>query len=192
MLPPYRTKFRLCHLRKLLPLLVFSMVFFQVTGSVRTRFYFLKDSLKRSLKVFLNCPYGCWEDYLKSQSTWANFVQDQFVADVNLRINSLQNGGGGSSYKMIFEGTGKIVNLRDTGYFTTNGIQTENEERDLLLKHVQLGLVRYAMQTESHEVLKISSIDSSDRDEIGQGSNPVEDPYNAWVYNLILPSCLMM
>jgi hypothetical protein len=62
----------------------------------------------------------------------------------------------------------------------------------LLLKHVQLGLVRYAMQTESHEVLKISSIDSSDRDEIGQGSNPVEDPYNAWVYNLILPSCLMM
>jgi hypothetical protein len=139
----------------------------------------------RAVRVFLNCAGSwCWQDYLKSQTTWAYFVQDQFVADVNLRVNSLENGSGGSEYKLIFEGLGKISHLRDTVTFSANGIQTDNEVRDLLLRHVQLGLVRYAMQTESHDVLKISSTDSSDRNEIGQGSNPEEDPYNAWVYNL--------
>jgi hypothetical protein len=143
------------------------------------------DSVNKAVKVFLNCPgFWCWNDYLKSQTTWAYFVQDQFVADVNLRINSLENGSGGSEYKLIFEGLGKIKHLRDTVGFSTNGIQTDNEVREVLLKHVQLGLVRYSMQTESHNVLKISSTDSSDREEIGQGSNPLEDPFNAWVYNL--------
>ena len=144
----------------------------------------LNDS-GRTVKVFLNCPNSwCWQDYLRSQTTWANFVQDQFVADVNLRINSLDNGSGGSQYKLIFEGIGRIEHLRDTVTFSSNGIQTDNEVRDLLLRHVQLGLVRYAMQTESHEVLKISSSDSSDRKEIGEGSNPASDPFNAWVYNI--------
>jgi len=143
------------------------------------------DSSRKSVKVFLNCPNSwCWQDYLRTQTTWAYFVQDQFVADVNLRINSLENGSGGSQYKLIFEGLGKISHLTDTVSFSTNGIQTDNEVRDVLLKHVQLGLVRYAMQTESHDVLKISSTDSSDREEVGQGSNPVEDPFNAWVYNI--------
>jgi len=143
------------------------------------------DSSRKSVKVFLNCPNSwCWQDYLRSQTTWAYFVQDQFVADVNLRSNSLENGSGGSQYKLIFEGLGKISHLNDTVGFSTNGIQTENEVRDVLLKHVQLGLVRYAMQTESHDVLKISSTDSSDREEVGLGSNPAEDPFNAWVYNI--------
>lgn len=146
---------------------------------------FFPDSSRKSVKVFLNCPNSwCWQDYLRTQTTWAYFVQDQFVADVNLRINSLENGSGGSQYKLIFEGLGRISHLNDTVSFSTNGIQTDNEVRDVLLKHVQLGLVRYAMQTESHDVLKISSTDSSDREEVGQGSNPVEDPFNAWVYNL--------
>ena len=143
------------------------------------------EDSSRSVKVFLNCAgFWCWQDYLKSQTTWAYFVQDQFVADVNLRINSLENGSGGSQYKLIFEGLGKITHLKDTVTFSSNGIQTDNEVRDLLLRHMQLGLVRYAMQTESHDVLKISSTDSSDRSEMGQGSNPEEDPFNAWVYNI--------
>jgi hypothetical protein len=154
-------------------------------ASAKDRFDYYPDSTKKSVKVFLNCPNSwCWQDYLRTQTTWAYFVQDQFVADVNLRINSLENGSGGSQYKLIFEGLGKIAHLQDTVWFSTNGIQTDNEVRDVLLKHVQLGLVRYAMQTESHDVLRISSADSSDREEIGQGSNPPEDPFNAWVYNL--------
>ena len=149
-------------------------------------FFSSKDPAK-TLKVFLNCPNSwCWQDYIRSQITWAYFVQDQFVANVNLRINSLENGSGGSEYKLIFEGQRNITHLRDTVEFSTNGIQTENEVRDILLKHIQLGLVRYAMQTESHDVLTIISKDTSDQKEMGIGSNPSEDPFNAWVYNLNL------
>jgi hypothetical protein len=158
-----------------------------LTGSAYGNgFHFAGDS-SQSVKVFLNCPNSwCWQDYIRSQTTWAYFVQDQFVADVNLRINSLENGSGGSAYKLIFEGQRKIAHLRDTVEFSSSGIQTDNEVRDILLKHIQLGLVRYAMQTESHDVLTITSKDSSDQKEMGQGSNPAEDPFNAWVYNLNL------
>ena len=142
------------------------------------------DSNKQAIKVFINCSSWCYDDYLKTQTTWAYFVQDQFVADVNLRINSLSTGSGGGQYNLIFEGQGKISHLRDTVSFTTTGINTDNEVREILLKHMQLGLVRYAMQTETHDVLKISSTDTTDNQEIGQGSNPEEDPFNAWIYNL--------
>lgn len=167
-------------------LLPFVFLFASVVNTEGSSLWFRAggDSTRSAVKVYLNCNYGCYQDYLKSQTTWAYFVQDQFVADVNLRINSLSNGSGGSEFKLIFEGQGKIAHLSDTVSFSTNGIQTENEIRSVLLKHVQLGLVRYAMQTESHEVLSIISSDSSDRREIGQGSNPEEDPFNAWVYNV--------
>ncbi len=168
--------------KNILPLLLGQILLF---SPVAMAFSTPSSDTSRSVRVFLNCgDFWCWQDYLKSQTTWAYFVQDQFVADVNLRINNLENGSGGSQYKLIFEGLGKIAHLKDTVTFSSNGIQTDNEVRDLMLRHVQLGLVRYAMQTESHDVLKISSTDSTDRNEIGQGSNPDEDPFNAWVYNL--------
>lgn len=167
-----------------LPLLFFLLIHSLQTAAKQSS-KLLPDSSRKPVKVFLNCSnWGCYQDYLKSQTTWAYFVQDQFVADVNLRINSLSTGSGGTEYNLIFEGQKKIAHLTDTVSFSTNGIQTDNEIREVLLKHVQLGLVRYAMQTESHDVLKITSTDSTDNKEIGQGSNPVEDPFNAWVYNL--------
>ena len=143
------------------------------------------DSSIKSLKVFLNCSsYNCYSQYLKTQTTWVYFVQDQFVADVNLRINTLPTGSGGDAYQLIFEGQKGLNNLRDTIQFQTNAINTDNEIRDAVLQHVQLGLVRYAIYTHQHDGLRLASVDSLDQNEIGIGSNPAEDPFNAWVFNL--------
>ena len=91
------------------------LILFFSGASAKDKFQFYPDSTKKSVKVFLNCPNSwCWQDYLRTQTTWAYFVQDQFVADVNLRINSLENGSGGSQYKLIFEGLGKIAHLQAT------------------------------------------------------------------------------
>jgi len=142
------------------------------------------DSASKSLKVYLNCSsYNCYNQYLKTQTTWIYFVQDQFVADVNLRINSLSTGSGGDEYNLIFEGLKDLQHLRDTVTFHTNAINTPNEIRDELLQHVQLGLIRYAVYANKHTQLHLASHDSLDNAEIGEGSNPAEDPFNAWVYN---------
>ncbi|MFM7728307.1 MAG: hypothetical protein ACKO7B_16530, partial [Flavobacteriales bacterium] len=55
------------------------------------------------LNVYINCIY-CYQNYLKTQITWANFVQDQFVSDVDLTITSLSTGSGGNQYQLLFAG----------------------------------------------------------------------------------------
>ncbi len=156
-------------------------VIFSLTSAVTSA---QTDSASKSLKVYLNCSsYNCYNQYLKTQTTWIYFVQDQFVADVNLRINSLSTGSGGDEYNLIFEGLKDLQHLRDTVTFHTNAINTPNEIRDELLQHVQLGLIRYAVYANKHTQLHLASHDSLDNAEIGEGSNPAEDPFNAWVYN---------
>ncbi|MEN9333782.1 MAG: hypothetical protein RLY35_962 [Bacteroidota bacterium] len=137
----------------------------------------------KSLNVFIRCSAWCYTDYLKTEITWANFVQDQFVADVNLRISALETGSGGFEYQLIFEGNQKIKHLIDTLQFNTNAINTDNEIREKLKNYVSMGLVRYALQMDKINTLQIVSNDSLELNEMGIGSNPQEDPFNAWVFN---------
>jgi hypothetical protein len=142
------------------------------------------DSTSKSLKVFLNCQTQCYGSYLKTEITWVYFVQDQFVADVNLRINSLTTGSGGQQYSLIFEGRKSLKGMNDTLSFTTASIATENEIREALARKVKLGLIRFAAKGNYAEHIVVHSTDQQDTDELGVGSNPEEDPFNAWVFVL--------
>jgi hypothetical protein len=135
------------------------------------------------LKVYINCTY-CYKDYLRTQITWANFVQDQFVSNVDLTITSLPTGSGGDAYQLQFAGKKELVGLRDTLKFTSNAINTENEIREMLLRRVKLGLVRYAACSSAGDCLKIESDVAKDSLDLGIGSNPEDDPWNAWVFRV--------
>lgn len=136
-----------------------------------------------NLKVYVNCMY-CYRDYIRTQITWANFVQDQFVSDVDLTITALSTGSGGSQYQLLFSGKKSLAGLRDTMQFVTNAINTDNEVREILVRKVKLGLVRYAACSAAGDCLKIDSSLNKDSLDIGIGSNPEEDPWNAWVFRL--------
>ncbi len=142
----------------------------------------------KSLQVYISCGSSgyldCQTTYLKTKITWAYFVQDQFVADVNVRINALNTGSGGQQYQMIFEGLKSLEGLRDTVEFEVIFNSTENEIREEIRHHVELGLIRYALYLDKHAVLNVHSSDSTDHTEMGEGTNPEEDPFHAWVYNL--------
>ena len=136
-----------------------------------------------NLKVYINCNY-CYQDFLKTQITWANFVQDQFVSDVDLTITSLRTGSGGNEFQLQFAGKQALAGLRDTMKFSTNAIQTDNEVRELLTRKVKLGLVRYAACSNTGDCLKIESTSEQDSLDLGIGSNPEEDAWNAWVFRV--------
>jgi hypothetical protein len=142
----------------------------------------------KSLQVYISCGSSgyldCQTTYLKTKITWAYFVQDQFVADVNVRMNALTTGSGGQQYQMIFEGLKSLQGLKDTVEFEVIFNSTENEIREEIRHHVELGLIRYALYLDKHAVLNVHSSDSSDHTEMGEGTNPDEDPFHAWVYNL--------
>ncbi len=136
-----------------------------------------------NLKVYINCVY-CYQDYVRTQITWANFVQDQFVSDVDLTITSLPTGSGGTEFLLQFAGKKALAGLRDTMRFSTSVINTNNEIREALVHKIKLGLVRYAACSSSGDCLNIMSTLQQDSVDLGIGSNPEEDPWNAWVFRL--------
>ncbi|MFN0033082.1 MAG: hypothetical protein ACKVOR_13060 [Flavobacteriales bacterium] len=157
-----------------------SLVAFFIPGRAQT------DTVinSKSINVFLNCNYGCYQDYLRTQITWVNFVQDQFVSDVDLLVAKISTGSGGTDYSLFFNGKKRYAGMMDTLSFTTNAINTDAEAREMLAQKVKLGLVRYAAKYDLANDLLINSNNEKDVEDIGIGSNPDSDPYNAWVFRL--------
>jgi hypothetical protein len=135
------------------------------------------------LKVYLNCGY-CYQSYLKTEITWVDFVQDQFVANINLLITSLTTGSSGSAYNLIFIGRDQFDGMRDTLAYTANAIQTDVEIREGLAQTVRMGLVRYLAKAGALNKITIGNALNSDSLKIGIGENPNDDPWNAWVFNV--------
>ncbi len=146
-------------------------------------FYSQADTISRSLKVFVNCQF-CYEEYLRTQITWVDFVQDQFVSEVDIMVATINTGSGGADYKLYFTGKQAFTGMTDTLHFVTSAINTDSEIRDMLIKRVKLGLVRYASRTGLMECLELSSSKNKDNQDIGIGSNAEDDPWNAWVFRV--------
>jgi hypothetical protein len=132
-----------------------------------------------AIRVYLNCSY-CYQSYLKTEITWVDFVQDQYVANINLLITSLSTG----SFGLIFIGKEEFAGMRDTLNYTSNAIQTDNEIRDGLAQTVRLGLMRYLVKTGDIDKISIKSTALADSLKEGIGDNPIDDPWNAWVFNI--------
>jgi hypothetical protein len=137
----------------------------------------------KEIKVFITCEY-CYAEYLRTQITWVNFVQDQFVSDIDLRVASIGTGSGGGDFKLFFTGKNQFAGMTDTLHFVTNAINTDAESREMMLKRVKLGLVRYAAKTGLLETLEIASSDNKHNEDVGVGSNPQHDKWNAWVMRI--------
>ena len=141
-----------------------------------------KDPLP-NLNVYLNCNY-CYQDFIRTEITFVNFVQDQFVSDVNLMITTLSTGSSGQQFNLIFTGARSMSGINDTLIYTANGINTDAEKRDELAHLIKLGLVRYLLKSGNHSMLDLASTNPADSNKIGVGANPGEDPWNAWVFNV--------
>lgn len=136
-----------------------------------------------AVRVYLNCGY-CYQDYLKTEITWVDFVRDQFVANINLLITSLPTGSGGQDFNLIFIGLEDFAGMKDTLHYTSSAIQTDVEIRDGLAQSVKLGLIRYVAKTSDWSKVAIQSSELADSLQKGVGENPGDDPWNAWVFNV--------
>lgn len=137
----------------------------------------------QNINVYINCSY-CYQDFLKTEITFVNFVQDQFVADVNLMITTLSTGSSGEQFNIMFIGQKSFKGMNDTLVYTANGINTETEKREGIAHLIKLGMVRFMIKSGNHSLLQLSSTSAADSAELGIGSNPDDDPWNAWVFNV--------
>ena len=120
-------------------------------------------------------------NYVKTQIKFVDYVLDNKASDIHLLITQQNNGGGGSQYQLIFFGQNRFHQI-DTLHFNTKPNNTDFENRDLLIKYIQLGLIPFISKTKSIENISISlkegGTDSTNKEQ------PTKDPWNYWVYRI--------
>jgi hypothetical protein len=131
-----------------------------------------------TLRVYLDCSF-CDHSYIKQNSTDVMYVRDRTQADVHLLFTSQQSGSGGRSEKIQFLGLGVYKHLSDILSYSTTVNMSSDEIRQLRLRYIELGLMRYRIEAGQEDQIEfvIHSQDTAAKVE-------EEDPWNSWVYSM--------
>ncbi|HKS04704.1 MAG TPA: hypothetical protein VJR92_00190 [Gemmatimonadaceae bacterium] len=134
-----------------------------------------------SLRVFLDCG-PCDDDYVRTETRWAEFVRDRTVADVHVLVTSIGTGGGGSEYTLAFIGQRALASRTDTLRAVTLSTDTDAERRQSLTRAIHLGLAQFVARTPLAPRLSIS-MEGRDREDDERPASSA-DPWKAWVFEL--------
>ena len=132
------------------------------------------------LQVFLDCPSGCYADYLREEIRFVDFVRDRVNADVHALISTTGTGAGGNEYAVSligarsFQGTDRAVRA------VTRPSDTEDTQRRHLLNTVRLALLEYLARDGVPQNLTVD-VRLADP---AAGAVPRADPWNNWVFSL--------
>ncbi|MBP6455387.1 MAG: hypothetical protein KA275_01555 [Chitinophagaceae bacterium] len=139
----------------------------------------------KTINVFLDCSNGgnCHKDFIRQELQVVNFVRDRQDADVHVLSNIQYMESGAALQTLYFIGNKLFENKTDTiSYKIATGIQ-ENEERNLLLENLKIGLFQFIIKTE--QALNIQLNYKKDDDNGSPKKESFEkDVWDYWVFQL--------
>jgi spore coat protein U-like protein len=132
----------------------------------------------RPLNLFLNCQ-NCYQDFVKTEIKFVNYVRDKQSADVDLFISSQMAGAGNTEYNLFFIGLKSFANISDTLKYISKVSNMEDDTRRELVQIIKLGLIRYVSHTSCASQIQVGA------PEIEQDitSNNL-DKWKSWVFNI--------
>lgn len=141
------------------------------------------------LRVFLDCPMGCEETFVRDEIQWVDWVRDRADADVHLLVSSQTTGSGGRQYTLAFIGRNAYEGVGDEIDFSTSGDATQDERREELVSALGLGLGPYLARGPGRRQLRLQLRGEGPGrgpggPPPGAGPPPSEDPWDYWVFNL--------
>ncbi len=142
------------------------------------------NSLPKTINVFLDCSNGgnCHRDFIRQELPIINFVRDRQDADVHVLLNIQYMESGAAMQTLYFIGNKLFENKTDTlAYKIATGIQ-ENEERNLLLENLKMGLMQFLIKTEQVKNIQISF--KNIEGEIPNKESFEKDVWDYWVFQL--------
>lgn len=145
-------------------------------------FTYSQNNKTDDLMVFLDCQSYCDKDYIKREINFINYVNDRFQSNIYILLNSQETGSGGREYTMQFIGREIFEGVSDTLTYIKPSTATDEENRQLMVQTLKLGLVRYLAKTGKGKELQISY--KNENPENKKTLAPEEDPWNSWIFNL--------
>jgi hypothetical protein len=131
-------------------------------------------------RIFLNCTTNCYDDYVRSELSFFDFVRDRYVADIEIFANSLSTASGGQEYTLTFYGLNKYKGISDTLKFGIQQADTQDIIRKQIVKYIKLGLIRYILDTPYIQEAEITFPEK----QIAKDANIPRDKWNFWVFRL--------
>ncbi len=137
-----------------------------------------KESTEQ-LKIFLDCNV-CDDEYLRQNLGKVQFVRDQDLSDVHLFFVTQRNGSGGRSYNIDFIGKSDFETINYKLSFSTDANMTSDEVRQLILKKLKLGLVRFWIAKGTTTEVSVNVPTPENEEE----KVDEKDPWNYWLFQL--------
>ena len=132
------------------------------------------------LRVYLEAC-NCFDDFMRDQITWVDFVRQPQDADLQVIGNRVQTGAGGVERTLRFVGAGAYAGTD----FTLRAISVPNEPEDtqrrVVLSVMQVGLLNFAARDGLPAGVDLEV--EADAEANGE-AEPVTDPWNLWVFEV--------
>lgn len=122
---------------------------------------------------------GCFDEFLRAEITWVDFVRQPQDADVQILSTASQTGAGGVERTLRFFGGGRFTGIDHELRAVTLPGEPLDVERRAVLRAVQVGLLGFAARD------GLSSDFEIDVDVARTPSSAVtRDPWNFWVFQI--------
>lgn len=142
----------------------------------------IREEMSGPPKIFINCVRTrCYDDYLRTELSFFDFVRDRYVCDVEVLITNLNTGAGGQAYTLSFYGHGRFENKNDTLQFTTRKSDTDDLIRKQIVRSLKRGLIRFVLDSDDMDQV---NIEFPARKTKADGSTQQKDPWNFWVVDV--------
>lgn len=136
-----------------------------------------------ALNLYLNCG-DCFEEYIKTEIKFVNYVYDRLDADVDLLITIQEAGAGGTEYFLFFIGLNKFTHVNDTLKYIEKAGSAQDETRKELVQLIKIGLMRYIGHTSSASRIQITSNETKHDETTLNINNIIDDKWKSWVFNI--------
>lgn len=138
----------------------------------------LQAQKAETVNLFLDCN-RCDRSFIRQEVNLVNFVRDKEDADVHLLITGHTTGSGGTEFTLRFLGREKLKGRNNTLKYISANSDTEDEERNGLVRHIKIGLVPYLSETAAINKLDILFLDTGTMQATAD-----TDKWNNWVFEL--------
>lgn len=124
---------------------------------------------------------GAWfyQEYIKQEITFVNYVRDRFGADVHLLISGQPTGSGGTDFNLFFLGAQRFSGKNDTLHYIAGTNDTDDEIRQGMTQVIKMGLLPYVARLDATIPLSITYSGASTSNE-----KQTDDKWKGWVYSV--------
>ncbi|MCC7044091.1 MAG: hypothetical protein IT183_09520 [Acidobacteria bacterium] len=131
------------------------------------------------LRVYLEAC-NCFEQFLRDEITWVDFVRQPQDADLQVLGNAVQTGAGGVERTLRFVGAGRYAGTDFSLRAVTLPNEPEDGQRRTVLSTMQVGLLNFAARDGMPQGFAV------DVEAPGQSraAVPERDPWNFWVFEI--------